>query len=128
MLPSGLGSNRFKNYLPIMVMTTRLQLDQLHPRASSSSSSPAESVFMVWLTGICPTQNPIYVTLTVWQRPHKNKPSMHRVQSGHLYSIRMPQKAIDVFRSGHGIVLTTQQCNSVTSGGKKLIKMQVTVN
>lgn len=110
-----------------MVMTTRLPLDQLRPQSTPSSTS-GETCFIVWLTGLCPTQKPIHVTLTVWRRPHKNQSMLHRVQSGILYNIRMPQNAVDVFRSGHAIVLTKQQCRSATLGGKKLLKMQVTVH
>lgn len=122
-----LGSTRYKNYLPVMVMTTRLPLDQFQP-TTSSPAPHSESCFMVWLTGLCPTQNPVHITLTVWHRPHKNQPILHRVQSGILYCIRMPQNAVDVFRNGQAIVLTSQQCNNATHGGSKLLKLQVTVH
>lgn len=110
-----------------MVMTTRLPLNLLNPDAPDSSQ-PSESCFMVWLTGLCPTRNPVHITLTVWRRPHKHQPLLHRVLSGVLYSIRMPQSSVQVFRSGHGLVLTSEQCRSATADGKKLLKMQVRVH
>lgn len=127
-----LGSSRYRNYLPIMLMSARISMRQILHRNGRCEADDVDAVYdqctLVWLTGLHPSETEcVHCTLSAWHRSD-NVPTEHLVHSGRMYSIRSGQQAADVYHSGNGMVLTGQQLASLTDGGKNHMKMQVVVH
>ncbi|XP_037818913.1 uncharacterized protein LOC119608529 [Lucilia sericata] len=119
-----LGSSEYKDFLPILVMTTRISLNEMCGLKDGASTM---EFFLIWITGIAPEEFPVYVSLTIWCRSGR-VPLCHTVYSGKIYSIRESQRAFDVWQSGRMVLLSSQEIDALTSGGKEMLNLQLSVH
>ncbi|XP_065361025.1 uncharacterized protein LOC135954732 [Calliphora vicina] len=119
-----LGSSEYKDFLPILVMTTRISLNELCGLRDQTS---ALEFFLIWVTGIAPEEFPTSVSLTVWSRSGR-VPSCHVVYSGQMYSIRKSQRALDVWQSGRMLLLSAHEIDTLTCNGKEMLNLQLRVH
>lgn len=119
-----LGSSEYKDFLPMLVMTTRLSLSQMCGLGEESSEL---QFFLIWITGIALDEFPTSVSLTVWPRSGA-APSCHVVYSGQMYSIRKPQRGLDVWQSGRMLMLSPQEINALTNNGRDMLNLQLIVH
>uniref|UniRef100_A0A1B0A803 DUF4729 domain-containing protein n=1 Tax=Glossina pallidipes TaxID=7398 RepID=A0A1B0A803_GLOPL len=127
-----LGVSEHKDFLPLVVMSSRINLAQicsLNEKEHGDHIEIARSTefLIIWLTGIAPEDSPISVSLTVWANSGET-PKCHLVYSGELYPIRMSQKGIDVFKSGNMLILTALELDLLTEGGTQMINAQLVVH
>lgn len=130
-----LGSNRYKNYLPVLLMTARVDLRQLlfprcrhrrHQWTAAESSRSTDLCTLIWLTGLCPSEAAMHYTLTAWHR-NGDEPCTHLVHSGRLYSIRAGQEPVQVYGSGQAMLLRQRQVQELSADGTRLMRLQVVV-
>ncbi|XP_054735285.1 uncharacterized protein LOC129242584 [Anastrepha obliqua] len=127
-----LGSSKFKDFLPMLVMSTRIRLSDLcgiraheHPKFFESEANT--EYLMIWLTGIVPEEFPVGISLTVWSRSGK-VPTCHIVHSGEIYSVRQSQDIKEVWRSGQMLLLSASDLQLLTNGGKEMLELQIIVH
>ncbi|XP_055917026.1 probable WRKY transcription factor protein 1 [Eupeodes corollae] len=123
---------RFKDFIPILVMSTKVSTLELCCRKSETENAVMKNpdgngLVMIWLTGLMPPQLPIYFSMTVWARTG-NSPSCHIVHSGQLYSIRNSQNARDIQESGQRLLLSRTQIDLLTSNGRNMLELQIAIN
>lgn len=106
-------------------MSTNIFLNELFNCAGARNIK--NSFQLIWLSGLCPIDMPIYVTLTVWSRKAA-EPKLYISHSGHLYSFRNSQTAKDIFESGHAILLSQDQINLLTNNGQDMLNLQIIVH
>ncbi|KNC23865.1 hypothetical protein FF38_05616 [Lucilia cuprina] len=119
-----LGSSEYKDFLPVLVMTTRISLNEMCGLKDRPSTM---EFFLVWITGIAPEEFPVFVSLTIWCRSGR-VPSYHTVYSGEMYSIRESQRALDVWQSGRMILLSSHEIDKLTNGGQEMLNLQLSVH
>uniref|UniRef100_A0A1B0B6U2 DUF4729 domain-containing protein n=1 Tax=Glossina palpalis gambiensis TaxID=67801 RepID=A0A1B0B6U2_9MUSC len=127
-----LGSSQYKDFLPILVMSSRINLAQMcslneRDHHNLFADSKSKEFVVIWITGIVPEQFPISVSLTVWAHTGQ-APHCHMVHSGEMYSVRESQSGIDVWRSGHTLLLSPIEINLLTKGGKEMLNLQLSVH
>ncbi|XP_067645871.1 uncharacterized protein [Eurosta solidaginis] len=127
-----LGSSKFKDFLPLLVMSTRIRLSDLcgidvqeYPEFGESEANT--EYLVIWLTGIVPEEFPVGVSLTVWPRSGQ-VPTCHMVHSGEMYSVRRSQEVKDVCRSGQMLLLSTSEIQLLTNGSKEMLELQIVVH
>ncbi|KAM7356767.1 uncharacterized protein ACRADG_002401 [Cochliomyia hominivorax] len=121
---TNLGSSEYKDLIPILVMTTRISLNEMCGLRENSSDL---DFFLIWVTGIAPEEYPISVTIVIWSRSGK-VPACHVVYSGQMYSIRKSQRAFDVWQSGRMLLLSNQEIELLTCNGKEMLNLQLSVH
>ncbi|CAD7080733.1 unnamed protein product [Hermetia illucens] len=126
-----LGSKEFKDYLPLLVMATKVSMLQLisplyHTRSKEVLNSQ-QNYLMIWLTGLSPHDLPIYFSLTAWHR-YSTIPKCHMVHSGRIYSIRNKHDDRSVYNSGNAMLLSQNQVRLLTNNGQDMIELQVIVH
>lgn len=121
---TNLGSSEYKDFLPILVMATRISL---HEMCGLRDKTNSLEFFLIWVTGIVPEEFPISVVMTVWSRSGKI-PKCHVVYSGQMYSIRNSQRALDVWQSGRMLLLSEQEINVLTCGGREMLNVQLSAH
>ena len=119
-----LGSSEYKDFLPILVMTTRLSLSQMCGLDADASEL---QYFLIWITGIALEEFPTSVSLTVWPRSGV-VPSCHFVYSGQMYSIRKSQRGLDVWQSGRMLMLSDPEIEALTNHGRDMLNLQLIVH
>uniref|UniRef100_W8BTM1 DUF4729 domain-containing protein n=1 Tax=Ceratitis capitata TaxID=7213 RepID=W8BTM1_CERCA len=124
-----LGSSKFKDFLPLLVMSTRVHLSDLCGIDKREFTNPDNNpeFLMMWLTGIVPEEFPVTVSLTVWSRSGQ-LPTCHMVHSGEMYSLRNSQEPKDVCRSGQMLLLSATEVNLLTNSGKEMLELQIVVH
>uniref|UniRef100_A0A1B0AI70 DUF4729 domain-containing protein n=1 Tax=Glossina pallidipes TaxID=7398 RepID=A0A1B0AI70_GLOPL len=127
-----LGSTQYKDFLPILVMSSRINLAQMcslneRDHHDLFADGKSKEFIIIWITGIVPEQFPISVSLTVWAHTGQ-VPHCHMVYSGEMYSVRKSQRGIDVWRSGHTLLLTPIEINLLTNGGEEMLNLQLSVH
>uniref|UniRef100_A0A1A9V3S6 DUF4729 domain-containing protein n=1 Tax=Glossina austeni TaxID=7395 RepID=A0A1A9V3S6_GLOAU len=127
-----LGSSRYKDFLPILVMSSRINLAQMcslneRDHHDLFADGKSKEFIIIWITGIVPEQFPISVSLTVWAHTGQ-APNCHMVYSGEMYSVRKSQRGIDVWRSGHTLLLSPIEINLLTKGGEEMLNLQLSVH
>uniref|UniRef100_A0A0A1XSD3 Mucin-16 n=1 Tax=Zeugodacus cucurbitae TaxID=28588 RepID=A0A0A1XSD3_ZEUCU len=127
-----LGSSKFKDFLPLLVMSTRIRLSDLcgidaREFAKSEQSVINPEYLMIWLTGIVPEEFPVTTSLTVWSRAGQI-PACHMVHSGEMYSLRKSQEIRDVCRSGQMVLLSSSEVHLLTNAGKEMLELQIVVH
>ncbi|KAL9897835.1 uncharacterized protein ACN427_006220 [Glossina fuscipes fuscipes] len=127
-----LGVSKYKDFLPLVVMSSRINLAQIcslneNEHGEHIDIARSTEFLLIWLTGIAPEDSPISVSVTVWANSGET-PKCHLVYSGELYPIRNSQKGIDVFKSGNMLMLTALQLDLLTEGGTQMINAQIVVH
>jgi len=131
---SDLGSSKYKDYLPLLVMTKRVNIEELleiklqqttNAAKANYNYSNNENFLMIWLTGLCPPEMDLYFTLTAWSRVDTIYNRL--VHSGKVYSLRQSQESVHLYNSGQVMLISDEQCNCLTDNGKNLIALQVVV-
>lgn len=127
-----LGSSQYKDFLPILVMSSRINLAQMcslneRDHHDLFADGISKEFIIIWITGIVPEQFPISVSLTVWAHTGQ-VPHCHMVYSGEMYSVRKSQRGIDVWRSGHTLLLSPIEINLLTKGGEEVLNLQLSVH
>lgn len=79
---------------------------------------------LIWLTGFCSTDNPIFFNLAAFS--HKNH--VHIVHSSEIYSIRNNHDKESLYDSGHVMILTEAQCQRLSDYEKNLIELQIIIH
>ncbi|XP_036336208.1 uncharacterized protein LOC118746466 [Rhagoletis pomonella] len=127
-----LGSSKFKDFLPLLVMSTRIRLSDLcgidaHEYPNFWESEANTEYLMIWLTGIVPEEFHVAVSLTVWSRSG-HVPVCHMVHSGEMYSVRRSQEVKDVCHSGQMLLLSASEMQLLTNWGKEMLELQIVVH
>ncbi|XP_039965156.1 uncharacterized protein LOC120777732 [Bactrocera tryoni] len=127
-----LGSSKFKDFLPLLVMTTRVRLSDLcgidareFEKSEQGDTNP--EFLMIWLTGIVPEEFPVTTSLTVWSRSGQI-PTCHMVHSGEMYSLRKSQEIRNVCRSGQMLLLSNSEVHLLTNAGKDMLELQIVIH
>lgn len=127
-----LGSSKFKDFLPLLVMSTRVRLSDLccideREFVKSKQSDMNPEFLMIWLTGIVPEEFPVTTSLTIWSRSG-HIPTCHMVHSGEMYSLRRSQEIRDVCRSGQMLLLSSTEVHLLTNAGKEMLELQIVIH
>uniref|UniRef100_A0A1I8PD03 DUF4729 domain-containing protein n=1 Tax=Stomoxys calcitrans TaxID=35570 RepID=A0A1I8PD03_STOCA len=123
-----LGSHEYKDYLPVLIMTAPLTMADMGLVSHEESKTKQEEEFLlIWVTGITSKNLCLSVTLTLWSRSGQT-PNCHLLYSGDMYPIRNSQKALDVWKSGHMLMLSSAQVEQLTNGGKDMMNVQLEVH
>lgn len=115
------GSNKYSNYLPVLVMSTRISILDFFANDERLKNSK-HFFLMVWLIGLNTSELPIYYSLSALSQK-KYKIS----HSGQLLSLRSSQKKRDLFNSGKMLLLSENQCDILSHNGKHMIEFQIIV-
>uniref|UniRef100_A0A1A9WJR3 DUF4729 domain-containing protein n=1 Tax=Glossina brevipalpis TaxID=37001 RepID=A0A1A9WJR3_9MUSC len=129
---TNLGCNEYKDLLPLLVMSSRINLAQIcsfneNEQGEHIDIAKSREYFLIWITGIVSEEFPISVSLTVWANSC-DVPKCHLVYSGELYSLRNSQEGIDVFRSGKMMMLDALKLGVLTEEGTQMINAQLVVH
>ncbi|XP_055859304.1 uncharacterized protein LOC129921487 [Episyrphus balteatus] len=126
-----LGHDKFKDFIPVLVMSTKVSSFELCCSKPEFQDCPENhttgSFLMIWLTGIVAPQEPIFYSLTVWARSG-NVPSCHIVHSGQLYSVRNSQNSKTIHESGQMLLLSQNQVDLLTNKGRNMLELQIQIN
>ncbi|CAD7080732.1 unnamed protein product [Hermetia illucens] len=125
-----LGSKDYKDYLPVLLMSTKISLaDILRSEGKSRKRAIKNSdiCLMIWLTGLTLPDLPIYYTLIAWCRKCK-VPRCHIAHSGQIYPIRNKQDYRSVFKSGQFLLLRYEQWMLLSNNGNDLMELQIVIH
>ncbi|XP_063700384.1 uncharacterized protein LOC134830744 [Culicoides brevitarsis] len=120
-----LGSTEFRNYLPILVMTTKFKASSIF--GENEIKSREQSHFMIWLTGLAIEELPVHYTLTLCSNKLPNS-SRKIVFSNEIYSWRQDQSTRALYESGNALILTHQQFMQLSHDGTELIRVKICIN
>lgn len=122
---TNLSSTQYKNLLPLLIMSSRLNLAQMysmneHDYHDCIAIAKSTEFCLIWIARIAPEEFPISVTFTVLA-DKTQIPKCHMVYSGEAYSIRKSQQNIDVCKSGRVLSLSSLEMDFLTQGGKQFL-------
>lgn len=127
----GLGSREYRNFLPLLIMSSSVNIIELACSEYKSHSKEVrqsdQNYLMIWATGLTVPELPVSYNVTVYGAS-KQLPFCHLSNSLYLYSIREPQDAKSLYKSGQVLLLSPQQIRLLTNNGRYMIKLQLAVN
>lgn len=124
------GNSKYKNYLPLLIISTRMNLLHIFQSIKSVSKNTLKKekdFIMIWLTGLCSKDLSIYYSLTAWSK-FNNIPQTCVTQSGKLLSLRHDQDFKNIYKSGQMMFLSNEQCNTLTQNDLNMIELQLIVH
>jgi hypothetical protein len=125
---SDLGRNENKNCLPVMLMTKQFHPKQLYDESSNSMLQKTEDLCQfIWLTGLYPTDLPLYYNIILWNRSRKSEKE-HIVFSSKIHSLRDHQSCYALHCSGHALMLSGAQISKLSNGKRDMIEIQIIVH
>lgn len=128
-----LGNSEYKDYLPVLLMTSRVSFKQMCGEMKKEQSAERdqhslEKCLVVWLTGLLPENHSISVSLDLRPIMDAQMRSCYIQYSGDMYSIRNSQNVVDVWKSGQMLLLSAAQVEQLTNGGKDMLEIQVEIH
>lgn len=118
------GYGQFRDCLPIAVMTTKIKLSDL--TEDECHTEDGRHFYMVWLTSMSSSVEPVYYTITAWSGTDDAK--VHMVNTTQSYSVRADQNPKIVYGSGMVMILTSEQIHRLSNHSQDMVKLQVVVH